>query len=124
MRVLITGSRTWRWRGQVYAELIQLEKLARAQGERLVIVVGDCPSGVDKFTAEWAKVNWNVLAEVHYANWEKHGKGAGFIRNSAMVDSGADRAIAFIHNHSHGATDCADKADKAGIPTMRLEHND
>ncbi|HEX5494188.1 MAG TPA: hypothetical protein VFX70_06390, partial [Mycobacteriales bacterium] len=44
---------------------------------------------------------------------------AGPIRNARMVLDGADLCLAFIHNHSRGASGCADYAEQHGIRTIR-----
>lgn len=58
---------------------------------------------------------WTI--ELHPADWDKHGKRAGFLRNKEMVDLGADAVLAFIRNNSKGATMTLDLARKAGLPT-------
>lgn len=48
---------------------------------------------------------------------DQQGKRAGFIQNAEMVDAGASICLAFIRDHSRGATLCATPAEAAGIPT-------
>lgn len=115
-RVLVTGSRTWPDPGAVVSAL---HRLLIDHG-RLTVVHGACPAGVDAITATWARAHpGQVTEEAHPADWQRHGRAAGPIRNTAMVNAGADVCLAFIHDHSAGASGCADAAEAAGIPTHR-----
>lgn len=112
LRILITGSRDWTNRDIIEEELTaQYMKTPTA-----VLVSGGCPSGVDRFCEEiWVNLGGNI--EVHPADWSRHGKAAGKIRNQKMVDLGADFCYAFRKNYSRGTTHCANAATIAGIPT-------
>jgi len=112
-RILITGSRDWRSPGTIATALEPLARISNA-----VLVSGACPTGADA-QAETIWTNWGLPVERHPADWRKHGKRAGFIRNAQMVDAGAAVCLAFILNESKGATHTADLADRAGIPTRR-----
>jgi hypothetical protein len=139
-RVLVTGSRDWTNRRQVEDTLTTAGALAIALGQRLVVVHGACPTGVDAIANEWAE--WHrqrgqpFAVEPHPAQrhpTEDFGPwpGAGPRRNAHMVQLGADACFAFIGlctssrcrrpepHGSHGATGCADLAEAAGIPTRR-----
>lgn len=110
-RILVTGSRAWDdWR-TITGALIEA-----ADGKpRPVTVVHGCARGADSLAAQAArKLGWEV--EGHPADWEFHGKAAGFRRNAEMVALGADVMLAFIRDGSRGATHCAGLAAKAGIP--------
>lgn len=113
-RVLITGSRNWD-RPEVIAYA-----LGHALGEigPFILVHGDA-RGADKMAAQIHE-SYGFTSEPHPANWESLGKRAGFVRNSEMVDLGADLCLAFIKDNSKGATMCADLAEQAGIPVRRF----
>lgn len=58
------------------------------------------------------------------ADWEKHGKAAGPIRNRDMLKSGADLVIAFrMDGESRGTDDMIAIAVAAGVPVVVI-HED
>lgn len=113
----------------------------------LTVVHGACYPRVDPATgerplesADWlaelwvrdrALRGWKVASEPHPAKW-RSGKGAGFARNRFMADAGADTCAALIdvcdkrgcpkrgRHGSHGATQCADYAEGAGVHVERF----
>lgn len=129
-RILVTGSRSWSDSATLAWEL----GLAAGEGHRLgrplVVVHGACPRGADRIADELAR-DHGIPVERHPADWLAHGRQAGFLRNAEMVAAGADLCLAFVApctierchivrpHGSHGATHCADLAEKAGIPTRR-----
>jgi SLOG family YspA-like protein len=109
-RVLITGSRTWT------DNTIIRDALAPYRSPGAVLVHGDA-RGADRIAAAiWRR--WGLPVESHPADWSV-GRAAGVIRNRRMVGLGADVCLAFIRDHSRGATHCAEAAENAGIPTRR-----
>lgn len=116
MRVLITGSRDWDDRVTIARALFNHAPSGAT------LVSGACPTGADRICEElWAN---DGPIERHPADWNQHGKRAGFIRNAEMVKLGADVCLAFIRNGSKGATMTADLAETAGIRTIRYEATD
>lgn len=133
MRILVTGSRDWNdWRTLSHALLTTWDY------ERITVVHGACPTGADEM-ADWVARHLMpqlevlcVDVETHPADWDKHGRKAGPIRNAEMVSLGADVCLAFIgpctsprcniegEHASHGASGCADLAASAGIPVRRF----
>lgn len=108
-RALFSGSRHWDDPYRVQAVIDELPPEA-------VIVVGDCPTGVDRTVRDHA-ADLGRATEVHAADWSAHGKAAGPLRNQQMVDAGADEAHFFITAAARGTRHCLDAARRAGIPT-------
>lgn len=125
MRILVTGSRDW---GDREAILLAFRDFL---GGDNVLVSGACPTGADRIAEEIAEdfLGWEV--EPHPADWSR-GRKAGPERNAHMVSLGADVCLAFIgdctsprcsvegKHPSHGASGCADLAERAGIPVRRF----
>lgn len=112
MRVLITGSRTWKKRGPIEA-LIKGMPTA-------TFILGDNPAGVDAIARD---VCWNNKIEylVKEADWDKYGRGAGPKRNGEMVAEKPDVAFAFRdEGNSPGTDDCVRQCFFAGIPVYRM----
>lgn len=121
-RVLVTGSRTWDDEGAIQYALSEI----LFRNRTMVLVHGACPKGADRIADEWAAARNQfparpVVVERHPADWERHGRGAGFRRNAEMVRLGADLCLAFIVDGSRGASHTAGLAEKAGIPVRRYE---
>lgn len=123
MRILITGSRDWD-----DMEIVRAAILSNIDDHRrpdpfkpitVVLVHGANPRGADYF-ADVIAADHLLDLERHPADWERYGKRAGYVRNAEMVKQGADVCLAFIKDQSRGATMCADLAEKAGIPTVRI----
>lgn len=124
---IITGSRAWR--GPEVLREIAL--LAEKHGDRLLIKVGDAQAGVDKLAVMACKAV-GVEHEVFKADWGKHNKAAGYIRNTAMAESGGDECVAFAlpcelprcarrkPHLTHGTEHCMAECGKRCIPVRRV----
>ena len=110
MRILVSGSRDW-----PYPEIVWRALAVFAVSNRSVTVVEGGARGADQHAFDWAQGMGNAASERHPADWARHGKAAGFIRNQEMVDLGADVCLVFRYNGSRGATDLLNRARKAGI---------
>ena len=122
-RILVTGTRETTTRQDIYVakKLARFSRRALLVGKRVIVVEGRCPKGgVDLAAQRWAEValrrGWNVVNEGHPADWDTYGKRAGNLRNTEMVELGANICLAFPGPASSGTWDCLIKAAKAGIP--------
>lgn len=111
MRVLVCGSRDWDDSAAVY---IELDRLRAEHGDPVTVVHG-AAIGADSIAACWA-LDFGK-AESFPADWARHGRAAGPIRNQAMVDSRPDMALAFTRDlsKSRGTADCVRRLRAAGI---------
>lgn len=116
MRILVTISRDWD-DYLVVSNALSVVLLEYDVNSYDVTVVHGA-SQMDWFVAGVA-FEMGMELEAHPADWKTDGVAAGPLRNYEMVKSGADLCLAFIKNNSRGATNCADQAERAGIPTRR-----
>lgn len=113
MRVLLTGSRTWKKRAPIEAMMLGLSVVY----PKVHFILGDAPNGLDKFAREICK-DHGLSHVVHEAHWDKLGKSAGHERNGRMVKDRPDVAFAFrMDGVSRGTDDCIEQARQAGIPS-------
>lgn len=133
-RILVTGSRDWTDTDRLRHELTRAWLTAEGP---FVVIHGGCPTGADDLASDWVA---NMLeAEMGAVSEEAH-RAQGFgpwpacgpKRNAHMVRLGAEICLAFIGpctsprcrrpdpHPSHGASGCADLAERAGIPTRRF----
>jgi hypothetical protein len=106
VRTIIAGSRTVKDLAEVMAAI------ESCPWEVSTVLCG-CAKGPDTLALVWA--GEETAVEFYPANWEKHGKSAGCIRNREMVEK-AEALIAIWDGSSHGTADVITCARKAGLP--------
>lgn len=76
-------------------------------------------SGADYMAKKWAITRLVFMAE-YSADWQTHGKAAGVLRNSEMLEKEKpDFVIAF--NGGKGTADMVRKARKAGVEVIDVD---
>lgn len=130
MIVIVTGSRKLENRLRLEKVLAGYLADARERNERLLLILGDCPTGADKYALDWAELMIRKLYPVDYrrfvADWETNGRAAGPFRNTEMVKSALQEhrdtgeplyCVAFLKEgeRNRGTLDCATKAQQLGI---------
>lgn len=106
MRTIIAGSRT-------VTDYETVKKGIESIAIPITVVLCGEAKGPDKLGKYWASEN-NIPVESYPADWEKHGKGAGFIRNIEMVKN-ADVLIAFWDGRSKGTEHVIKQAKKYNL---------
>lgn len=112
MRVLVCG-------GRDYTDKLALFYYLDQYGPpEITEVISGMAKGADSFAAEWAE-KFGFTLHKFPANWKKHGKAAGLIRNQQMLDEGKpDAVIAFPGGT--GTADMVRRAKKANIPVTEV----
>jgi len=77
------------------------------------VVLSGTARGVDKLGEKWANEN-NIPLERYPAEWDKHGKSAGYKRNELMAQN-AEAALILWDGESKGAKHMIDIARKKGL---------
>ncbi len=110
MKLAIVGGRDFEHYGRLCAVVCQYFHC----GELTIISGG--ARGADALAKDFARDH--KLSYVEYpADWNKHGKAAGFIRNQHIVDA-CDVVLAFWDGKSRGTKDTLNKAAKAKKSTF------
>lgn len=131
LRILATGSRSWTDRAAIRTRLRWVAEVYGVPYNMVTVVHGDA-DGADRIAAEEAE-SLGMRVEAHPVPKQawKISRRAGYDRNSHMVNLGADICLAFLGrcvkprcdprpHASHGASHCADLAERSGIVTERL----
>lgn len=108
--VVVCGSRNWPAR---HAQKIR-RRLVWLPSNTIVVTGG--ARGVDN-QADYFAGDLGLDRIVFKANWKRHGKQAGPIRNRRMLDTDPVLVIAFrAKGESRGTDDCINEAARRGIP--------
>jgi len=105
IRCCICGSRSYKNSEVIVRVLMTLPK-------SFVIVHGDA-RGADTVAARLAS-SMGFEVEAWPADWKKHGRAAGYIRNREMIET-CDYVIAFWDGQSHGTLNSINLAHEMGI---------
>lgn len=110
-RIIVCGGKKYADRERLFAEL---DLIAKVYGPLVIIQGGG--SGADALAREWARHHRVELVTMP-AEWERHGKAAGTIRNQQMIDlCSPDAVVAFPGGR--GTRDKLWRARAVGLPIL------
>lgn len=115
MRLIIAGSRDF---GD-YTLLKRRARMVTAGAHEVVVLCGGA-RGADALGKLWAEEQGHPV-EVYPADWEKHGRSAGPIRNLAMAEK-ADTLLAFWDGQSRGTKNMIDTARSMGLKVVEVRY--
>jgi hypothetical protein len=115
MRLLVCGGRDYRDGDTVFREL---DRLCLERGPVDCLIHG-AATGADSIAALWAEYA-RIKCKAYPAQWTKHGKAAGPLRNQQMLDEARpDFVVAFPGGR--GTADMVRRARKAGVPVLEID---
>ncbi len=115
MRVLVCGGRDFNDDEKVFSILNNYDR-----DHDFTLVIHGAAKGADSAAGRWAQANRGCGEMRFPANWKKHGKAAGPIRNQRMIDEGQpDLVIAFPGGK--GTRNMINAAKSAGIDVIEVK---
>ena len=106
MKVIIAGSRT-------IDDVRLVQNVVIDASFHISEVVSGCARGIDQCGEKLAK-KWGVPVKKFSADWNKHGRAAGPIRNAQMAEY-ADALIAIWDGSSRGTLNMIQEARREGL---------
>ncbi len=88
--------------------------ISNIRKQNIIVIVSGCASGADAIGERYAREN-KFSVEKYPANWEKHGKSAGPLRNKKMAEI-CDFVICFWDKRSKGTKSMIEYAKKYNKP--------
>ena len=114
-KIIVCGGRNYSDRGRLWRELdkihFELDFWAVATG---------AADGADWLAIEWAKAR-QVNFMGYPAEWDKHGKSAGPIRNIAMLYDRGLPMLVVAFPGGRGTADMVKKAKDAGVEVIEVD---
>jgi hypothetical protein len=128
-KVLVCGGRDYGWKVEnnikiqddaakrkLYRALDMLLRAIEGEGRNLTLIHG-AAAGADSLSDGWARER-KVEIEVYPADWETHGRAAGFIRNSQMLKEGKPNLVLAFPG-GRGTAMMVSLAEKNGVVVRR-----
>ena len=117
--VVIAGGRLFTDYELLVAKMDNLLKDKIAAGYQITIISGTA-NGADKLGEQYAKANGFKLIQMP-AQWDTHGRSAGYNRNVAMADI-ADAVVVFWDGSSRGTEHMRDISLHKSLPTRVVSY--
>ncbi len=109
--VIVTGGRDYLNVDKVFKTLDFL------QPDR--VIEGGCPTGADAFARKWCELN-KVNNHTVHAEWDRHGKSAGPLRNKKMLEL-YPNATVVAFTGGRGTANCVDIANQMNMLVVKVE---
>ncbi len=115
MKLAIIGSRT-------FEDYSFLTETLEPYKSKITLVISGAAKGADSLGEKWANQN-NIPTLIFPADWDKHGKRAGFIRNEDIIKN-CECCIAFWDGKSKGTSHSILLCEKYNKPYKIIKIND
>jgi len=113
-RILVCGGREYSDQAMLFGALD-----VQAEQSRIYTIIQGGADGADRLARLWCHSR-NVRCENFPADWKRHGRAAGPIRNQQMLDEGKPTMV-FAFAGGRGTADMVRRAKAAGIPIAEFE---
>ena len=117
-KVIVAGSRNITSKDMIFHKLDILLSQKIKEGEKIQII-SRAARGVGRIGEEYAAAR-GFLCKRFSADWDTHGKRAGYLRNCQMADN-ADALVAFWDGESPGTRHMIQTAKNSGL-VVRVIH--
>lgn len=108
-RILVTGGRSYDNQAMLFGALDMQAELSA-----IAYIIQGGADGADRLARLWCHSRM-FRYDNYPADWNKHGKAAGPIRNQQMIDEGQPTMV-FAFPGGRGTADMVRRAKAAGIP--------
>ena len=117
-RVLVCGSRDF---NDYNLLATKLDEVRDRLGDVSMRVISGAARGADSLAAKWAQQH-GVPCDEYPADWDRHGKSAGYRRNEQMLTEGDPHmVVAFPQGDSRGTRQMMDIASKARVAVEEVD---
>lgn len=117
-KVIIAGGRTFN-DYELVKEKCEIHLMEKMKTHNVIIVSGHA-SGADSLGERFAE-EYHLPCELHPADWSRHGRAAGPIRNAEMAAC-ADALIAFWDGKSKGTANMIKSAKAKGLQVSVVQY--
>lgn len=111
IRLLVCGGRDYQDLDEAFGAM---DRINEKRG--VSVIIHGAARGADTLARDWAI--WRNVPQIQFpADWDKHGRAAGPIRNQQMIDEGKPDAVLALPG-GRGTADMMRRAVSAGIEVI------